>query len=168
MSLRDSFAWTQRFARVARGSRARRFPGRDVFHHDDEPVAAGTRGIRHEYALFGFFLSQLGKAALLSIVSALLAVLAVVPGEPLYRVSQPDKIRLDVGLQFAGIRTKEFFTANVIGICLAAAHIGYITVFYIVSGKLGAWAPQDLSYTDVVSTWLPGLSADDWNLCGHK
>jgi membrane protease YdiL (CAAX protease family) len=103
----------------------------------------------------GFFLSQLGKAALLSIVSALLAVLAVVPGEPLYRVSQPDKIRLDVGLQFAGIRTKEFFTANVIGICLAAAHIGYITVFYIVSGKLGAWAPQDLSYTDVVSTWLP-------------
>jgi membrane protease YdiL (CAAX protease family) len=103
----------------------------------------------------GFFLSQLGKAALLSIVSALLAVLAVVPGEPLYRVSQPDKIRLDVGLQLAGIRTKEFLTANVIGICLAAAHIGYITVFYIVSRQLGAWAPQDLSYTDVVSTWLP-------------
>jgi membrane protease YdiL (CAAX protease family) len=105
----------------------------------------------------GFFLSQLGKAALLSIVSALLAVLAFVPGEPLYRVSQPERIRLDAGLQFSGIRTKEFFTANVIGICLAAAHIGYITVFYIVSGKLGAWAPQDLSYTDVVSTWLPWM-----------
>ena len=104
---------------------------------------------------FGFFLSKLGQAALLSIVSALLVVLAVVPGEPLYRVSQPDKIRLDVGLRFAGIRTKEFFIANFIGICLAAAHIGYITVFYIVSQKLGAWAPQDLSYTDVVSTWLP-------------
>ena len=103
----------------------------------------------------GFFLGQLGQAALLSVVSALLVVLAVVPGEPLYRVSQPGRLRLDVGLQFAGIRTKEFFTANVIGICLAAAHIGYITVFYIVSGKLGAWAPQDLSYTDVVSTWLP-------------
>jgi hypothetical protein len=104
---------------------------------------------------FGFFLSQLGQAALLSIVSALLVVLAVVPGEPLYRVLQPDKIRLGVGLRLAGIRTKEFFTANVIGICLAAAHIGYITVFYIVSGKLGAWAPRDLNYSDVVSTWLP-------------
>jgi membrane protease YdiL (CAAX protease family) len=103
----------------------------------------------------GFFLSQLGQAALLSIASALLVVLAIVPGEPLYRVSEPDRIRLAAGLQFAGIRTKEFFTANVIGICLAAAHIGYITVFYIVSGKLGAWAPQDLNYTDVVSTWLP-------------
>src|SRR6202790_5000705 len=105
----------------------------------------------------GFFLSQLGKAALLSTVSALLVVLAVVPGEPLYRVSQPGKIRLGVGFRLAGIRTKEFFTANVIGICLAAAHIGYITVFYIVSGKLGAWAPQDLSYTDGVSTWLPWI-----------
>ncbi len=102
-----------------------------------------------------FFLSQVGQAALLSIVSALLVVLAVVPGEPLYRVSQPGKIRLGVGCRLPGIRTKEFFTANVIGICLAAAHIGYITVFYIVSGKFGAWAPQDLNYTGVISTWLP-------------
>src|SRR6266853_1708085 len=103
----------------------------------------------------GFVLSQLGQAALLSIVSALLVVLAVVPGEPLYRALQPGKIRLGVGFRLPGIRTKEFFTANVIGICLAAAHIGYITVFYIVSRRLGAWAPQDLNYTDVVSTWLP-------------
>jgi membrane protease YdiL (CAAX protease family) len=102
-----------------------------------------------------FFLSELGKAALMSIVSALLVVIAVVPGEPLYRLSQPNKIRLGVGLRLPGIRTKEFFSANVIGICLAAAHIGYITVFYIVSRRLGAWAPQDLNYTDVVSTWLP-------------
>jgi membrane protease YdiL (CAAX protease family) len=104
-----------------------------------------------------FFLSQMGRAALLSIVSALLVVLAIVPGEPLYRVSQPAKMQLGAGLRLPGIRTKEFFRANVIGICLAAMHIGYITVFYIVSGKLGAWAPQDLSYTDVVSTWLPWL-----------
>ncbi|MCU1340785.1 MAG: Abortive infection protein, partial [Candidatus Acidoferrum typicum] len=103
----------------------------------------------------GFFLSRLGQAALLSVLSALLVVLAVVPGEPLYRVTLSERIRLGAGLQFAGIRTKEFFTANVIGICLAAAHIGYITVFYIVSRNLGAWAPQDLNYTDVVSTWLP-------------
>ncbi len=54
-----------------------------------------------------------------------------------------------------GIRTKEFFRANVIGICLAAAHIGYITVFYIISRRLGAWAPQDLNYENVVSTSFP-------------
>ncbi|MBZ5699146.1 MAG: CPBP family intramembrane metalloprotease [Acidobacteriia bacterium] len=102
-----------------------------------------------------FFLSQAGQAALISIISALLVVLAVAPGEPLYRVLQPGKIRLDVGFRLPGIRTKEFFSANVIGICLAATHIGYITVFYVVSRKLGAWAPQDLNYTNVVSTSLP-------------
>ena len=102
-----------------------------------------------------FFLSQVGQAVLISVVSAFLVVLAVVPGEPLYRISQPDKIRLEVGFRLPGIRTKEFFRANVIGICLAAAHIGYITVFYIISRKLGAWAPQDLNYENVVSTSLP-------------
>jgi membrane protease YdiL (CAAX protease family) len=102
-----------------------------------------------------FFLSQVGKAVLLSVVSALLVVLAVVPGEPLYRIFQPDKLRLDNGFRLPGIRTKEFFSANVIGICLAAAHIGYITVFYIISRKLGAWAPQDLNYENVVSTYVP-------------
>lgn len=104
-----------------------------------------------------FFLSRVGAAALTSIVSALLVVLAVAPGEPLYRIFEPDKIRLNLGWRFPGIRTKEFFCANVIGICLAAAHIGYITVFYILSGKLGAWAPQDLNYENVVSTSLPWI-----------
>jgi Type II CAAX prenyl endopeptidase Rce1-like len=102
-----------------------------------------------------FFLSQVGQAALVSIGSALLVVLAVVPGEPLYRIFRPDKHKLESALRFPGLRTKEFFTANVIGICLAAAHIGYITVFYIISRKLGAWAPQDLNYENVVSTYVP-------------
>ena len=102
-----------------------------------------------------FFLSQVGHAVVLSVVSALLVVLAIVPGEPLYRISQPNKIRLGAALRLPGICTKEFFSANVIGVCLAAAHIGYITVFYIISRKLGAWAPQDLNYENVVSTALP-------------
>jgi len=104
-----------------------------------------------------FFLSQVGQAALLSVVSALLAVIAVVPGEPLYRMFQPDKNRLTAGFRLPGIRTREFFRANVIGICLAAAHIGYITVFYIISRKFGAWAPQDLNYENVVSTYVPWI-----------
>jgi membrane protease YdiL (CAAX protease family) len=102
-----------------------------------------------------FFLSQAGIAALTSIVSALLVVLAIVPGEPLYRILQPNKLRLNVGFTLPGIRTKEFFKANVIGICLAGAHIGYITVFYIISKKLGAWAPQDIKYENMLSTYVP-------------
>ena len=104
-----------------------------------------------------FFLSAAGQAVLVSLLSALLVVLAVVPGEPLYRASQPSKLRLGLGFRLPGVRTREFFRSNVIGICLAAVHIGYITVFYIVSGKFGAWAPRDLNYTNVVSTSLPWL-----------
>ncbi len=102
-----------------------------------------------------FFLSQMGKALEISLASALLVVIAIIPGEPLYRNFQPGKLQLQLGLRLPGIRTKEFFTANVIGICMAAAHIGYITVFYIVSRHYGAWAPQDLSYEDMVSTYVP-------------
>ncbi len=102
-----------------------------------------------------FFLSHVGQAVIVSALTALLVVIAFVPGEPFYRVTQPDKLRLTLGLRLPTLRSREFFRANVIGICMAAAHIGYITVFYIVSRKLGAWAPQDLSYENVLSTRLP-------------
>jgi membrane protease YdiL (CAAX protease family) len=104
-----------------------------------------------------FFLGQVGQAALLSVGSALVVVLALVPGEPLYRILQPDKLRLEAGFRLPGIRTREFFRANVIGICLAAVHIGYITVFYIVSRHFGAWAPQDINYENSLSTYVPWL-----------
>jgi membrane protease YdiL (CAAX protease family) len=117
------------------------------------PMARATYDTNTPFS--SFILNQVGKAALFSVGSALMVLLAIVPGEPLYRVSQPDKIRLATGLRLPGMRTKEFFKANVIGICLAAAHVGYITIFYIVSGKLGAWAPQEVKYSDIVSTPLP-------------
>ena len=102
-----------------------------------------------------FFLSQVGSAALISVASALLVVIAVVPGEPVYRIFEPMKHKFESALRRPGVRSKEFFTANVVGVCLAAAHIGYITIFYIISRKLGAWAPQDLNYENVVSTYVP-------------
>ena len=104
-----------------------------------------------------FVLMQIALALLISISEALTVVLAVVPGEPLYRVSQPEKLRLGVAFRLSGIRSKEFFRACVIGLCLAAVHIGYITIFYIVGGKFGVWAPQDINYTDIVATPFPWI-----------
>ena len=73
-------------ARLAHRPRAGRFPHRAVFPHDHEPVAAGPRRLRYQQPYSSFFLSQVGEAALISVVSALLVVIAVVPGEPLYRM----------------------------------------------------------------------------------
>ncbi len=92
-----------------------------------------------------------------SFLLTLLVVIAVLPGEPLYRAGQPDRLRLGSAFTLAGLQTKEFFRSGVIGISLAGAHIGYLVLFYVVGRRLGIWAPQDLQYSDTLSTALPWI-----------
>jgi membrane protease YdiL (CAAX protease family) len=119
--------------------------------------------IRAEYdtnsSYSAFALGQIAYAALLSIVQALLVTIAVAPGEPLYRVSQPSRIQLFKAWNLPGMRSKEFFTAGIIGVSLAAVHLGYVVVFYMVGKKFGVWAPQDISFDDSTSSILPWLGA---------
>ena len=91
----------------------------------------------------------------MSAMLALLVVIAYVPGEPLYRVDQPERLRIGSAFTLPGLRSKEFFMSAVIGVCLAAAHIGYVVLFYVVGRRFGVWAPQDLQYSDTMSTALP-------------
>jgi hypothetical protein len=102
-----------------------------------------------------FFLTQIAGAIGISALLALLVVIAYVPGEPLYRIDQPARLRLGSAFTLPGIRSKEFFMSMAIGACLAAAHIGYVVLFYIVGRRVGVWAPQDLQYSDTMSTALP-------------
>ena len=104
-----------------------------------------------------FVLTQIAVAAAGAVATALLVVLAIVPGEPLYRAGQPERVRLRYFCRLPGIRTREFFRSCAIGVCMAAAHIGYLVVFYIVVRKFGAWAPQDIQYDNVVSTVAPWI-----------
>jgi membrane protease YdiL (CAAX protease family) len=106
-----------------------------------------------------FFFNQLMFAALLSVFQGLLVTLALAPGEPMYRLTQPDRLQLKFALRWPGLRSKEFFNAGVIGLSLAAVHIGYVVVFYLVAQHFGAWAPQDVNYAGAVSTNLPWLEA---------
>ncbi len=102
-----------------------------------------------------FLLAQIAGAAAMSAMLALLVVIAYVPGEPLYRVDQPERLRIGSAFTLPGLRSKEFFMSAVIGVCLAAAHIGYVVLFYVVGRRFGVWAPQDLQYSDTMSTALP-------------
>jgi Type II CAAX prenyl endopeptidase Rce1-like len=104
-----------------------------------------------------FVLGQIGVAIATSVALALLVVIAVLPGEPLYRAGQPDRLRLGAAFSLPGLRTKEFFCSGVIGLCLAGAHIGYVVLFYVIGRRAGVWAPQDLQYSDTLSTALPWL-----------
>ena len=99
---------------------------------------------------------------LLAAVGTGLTVSLVLPGgEPLYRRAQPECLRLAKAFTARGIRSKEFFCSSVVGISLAAAHLGFIVAFYMIGSRLGVWAPQDLNYSDVVNTsfpWIAGVA----------
>ncbi len=99
---------------------------------------------------------------LLAAVGTALTVSLVMPGaEPLYRAAQPERLRLTRAFSMRGIRSKEFFSSSVVGLSLAAAHIGFIVAFYLIGSHFGVWAPQDVNYSDVVNTsfpWIAGVA----------
>jgi len=105
-----------------------------------------------------FVFTQIKDALLFGLASALTVALVIPGAEPLYRASQPGKLRLGKALTLRGLRSKEFFSAATVGLSLAAAHIGFIVAFYIVAGHFGAWAPQELNYENSVNTTFPWIS----------
>jgi hypothetical protein len=105
-----------------------------------------------------FILLQIGRALLFAAATALTITLVLPAAEPLYRRSQPGQLRLSQVLARRGLRSKEFFSASVVGLSLAAAHIGFIVAFYMVATYYGAWAPQELNYSDSVNTAFPWIS----------
>lgn len=105
----------------------------------------------------GFLVSRMVLAALLGIAVGLVVSLTMAGGEPLYRRLQPDKLRLNALFSLPGIRSKEFFRSCVIGLAMAAGHISFVVLFYLLGKRFGVWAPQDLNYTNAVSTAIPWI-----------
>ena len=123
------------------------------------PLWGASYDTKDSYA--GFFLMQILRALGLAIVTVLTITLVLPAAEPLYRESQPDKLRLSSAFTLRGMRTKEFFSSAVVGISMAAAHIGALVVFYMIATHYGAWAPQEVNYSDSVNTgfpWIAGIA----------
>jgi membrane protease YdiL (CAAX protease family) len=106
----------------------------------------------------GFILARIGSAVLVSLLTALTVTLVLPAAEPLYRASQPQRLQLAKAFTLRGLRSKEFFSAAVVGLSMAAAHIGYVVLFYVVAQHFGAWAPQEINYQDSVNTLFPWLA----------
>lgn len=84
-------------------------------------------------------------------------ILAAAAGEPLYRSAHPKKASLAALFSRRGLATKEFFLACVTGYGLTALHLGLVVAFYLVGRRFGAWSPQDVGYSDLLSTAAPWL-----------
>jgi membrane protease YdiL (CAAX protease family) len=123
---------------------------------NDWPHWASGYDTNQPYA--NFIAVKIVYALLFSLVSALTITLVLPSAEPLYRAAQPERMRLSRALTLRGLRSKEFFSAAVVGVSMAAAHIGYVVAFYVVASKYGAWAPQELNFDDSVNTAFPWIS----------
>ena len=106
-----------------------------------------------------FIASQIGFALFGAVVTGALTVTLILPaGEILYRGTQPDRLRLSKAFTLRGFKSKEFFSSSIVGLSMAAGHIGFIVAFYMIGSKLGVWAPQELNYENSVSTVFPWIS----------
>ncbi len=84
-------------------------------------------------------------------------IFGAAPGEPLYRKWMPERLSLGNAFTPQGIRTREFFRATLAGYGLTGAHMAFLVAFYLISQRLGAWNPQDVEYSNVLSTAAPWL-----------
>ena len=123
---------------------------------NDWPHWASSYDTNQPYA--NFIAIRLTLALLFSVATALTVTLVLPSAEPLYRASQPERMRLSRAFTLRGLRSKEFFSAAVVGVSMAAAHIGYVVAFYVIASKYGAWAPQELNFDDSVNTAFPWIS----------
>jgi Type II CAAX prenyl endopeptidase Rce1-like len=123
---------------------------------NDWPLWSASYDTKDSYG--SFLALKVGAALLISVVTAVTVTLVLPAGEPLYRASQPRHLQLSKIFTARGLRSKEFFSSAVVGLSMAAVHIGYVVAFYMVASKLGAWAPQELNYEESVNTAFPWIS----------
>ena len=81
--------------------------------------------------------------------------LLVASTEPLYREAYPRSLSIRRYFSWQGLRTRSFFLANVVGIALTFFFFAYQTVFYLAADKLGAWAPAEVPFSDLLNTRFP-------------
>jgi membrane protease YdiL (CAAX protease family) len=124
---------------------------------NDWPLWSASYDTRVSYG--SFLAGKLGNALLFAVLNALTIALVLPAAEPLYRSSWPQRLRLSKTFTLRGLRSKEFFSSAVVGLSLAAVHIGYVVGFYVVAARyFGAWAPQEVNYEESVNTLFPWIS----------
>ncbi|MBD3237902.1 MAG: CPBP family intramembrane metalloprotease [Candidatus Eisenbacteria bacterium] len=117
-----------------------------------------------ESALFGYdthqslpsYLAQRGLSLVVRMLGVGLFLFVLTAGsEVVYREAYPEKIALGGFFSRRGVRTRRFFYALLVGYALTALFFAYQAVFYLAAGALGAWAPADVPYDELLEPSLP-------------
>ncbi|MBM3324062.1 MAG: CPBP family intramembrane metalloprotease [Calditrichaeota bacterium] len=78
-------------------------------------------------------------------------------GEPLYRRLLPENLSLERTFSGAATSTRAFARATIAGYAMAFGHVAFVILFYLLGKRIGFWAPQEVEYSNAVSSYLPWL-----------
>jgi membrane protease YdiL (CAAX protease family) len=105
---------------------------------------------------YGSFISRLLLQAFLGALGSGGAILLLTASaEPLYRAAYPGQLSISRMFGWNSIRTRSFFLAALAGITLTFFFFAYEIGFYLLANRLGAWAPADIPYTELLNTRFP-------------
>lgn len=93
-----------------------------------------------------------------SLGSAMLLIVICGAGEVLYRERLPQHLAIPRLWTTRALSSKRVFISLILGYTLVGFFIAYQVAFYIGAAKLGAWAPADLPYDDILNTAFPWLA----------
>lgn len=102
-----------------------------------------------------FLVAYILESVLTSFAVGVFVFLLIASAEPVYRESFPGLQSMRHTFTWRGLRSRSFFIANVVGIGLTFFFFAYQTIFYLVANKLGAWAPAEVNYSDLLNTRIP-------------
>lgn len=102
-----------------------------------------------------FVAGFLQQALLGALASGGLIVLVTAAAEPIYRERHPSKLALPSYFTWRGLRTKSFFQQTVLGLTMMLFFAAYQSLFYLGAARLGAWAPLEVPYSNMLNTAIP-------------
>jgi membrane protease YdiL (CAAX protease family) len=105
---------------------------------------------------YSSFMSRLLLQALLvALGSGGVILLLTACAEPVYRAAYPRQLSISRMFGWSAIRTRSFFLAALAGITLTFFFFAYEIGFYLLANRLGAWAPADIPYSELLNTRFP-------------
>jgi len=127
---------------------------------NDFSVAEFTYRTTDSYS--SFVAGYLQRSVLAALGAGAWVFFLVGSSEPVYRENFGKLISIRRYMSWKGLRTRSFFMAYVVGLALTFFFFAYQTIFYLAANKLGAWAPADVNYSDLLNTRIPWV----WVLFG--
>ncbi|HUK13656.1 MAG TPA: type II CAAX endopeptidase family protein, partial [Thermoanaerobaculaceae bacterium] len=123
---------------------------------NDLPIAAYSFDTTGSVA--AFLGGQLLRAIAAAGVQALLILIVVAAGEPLFRARFGGHLRITALFERSGWRTRRFAFGLILGYCLAALFLAYQVAFYLVGQRFGAWNPAEVPFDNLLNTSFPWIA----------